>query len=70
MLVIESVKTLFWYGYLKSLVLVLNPIFSDILNCENDDGCHENATCSDDNGSYICVCNNGFTGDGFNCTGK
>ena len=45
-------------------------IFLDIVNCENDDGCHDNATCTDDNGSYICVCKNGFTGDGFNCTGN
>ena len=44
--------------------------FLDIVNCENDDGCHDNATCTDDNGSYTCVCKNGFTGDGFNCTGN
>ena len=43
--------------------------FSDIINCEDDDGCHDNATCTDDNGSYICICQDGFTGDGFNCTG-
>ena len=49
---------------------VYQNIFSDIKNCENDDGCHDNATCSDDNGSYTCVCKNGFTGDGFNCTGE
>ena len=49
---------------------VYQNIFSDIKNCENDDGCHDNATCSDDNGSYTCVCKNGFTGDGFNCTGN
>ena len=44
--------------------------FLDIVNCENDDGCHDNATCTDDNGSYTCVCKDGFTGDGFNCTGN
>ena len=44
--------------------------FLDIVNCDNDDGCHDNATCTDDNGSYVCVCKNGFTGDGFNCTGN
>ena len=44
-------------------------IFLDIMNCDNDDGCHENATCTDDNGSYTCMCQDGFTGDGFNCTG-
>ena len=40
------------------------------MNCDNDDGCHDNATCTDDNGSYSCVCKDGFTGDGFNCTGN
>ena len=44
--------------------------FLDIVNCESDDGCHANASCTDDNGSYVCVCNDGFTGDGFNCTGN
>ena len=44
-------------------------VFVDIINCENDDGCHDNATCTDDNGSYVCMCQEGFTGDGFNCTG-
>ena len=44
--------------------------FLDVVNCENDDGCHDNASCTDDNGSYTCVCKDGFTGDGFNCTGN
>ena len=52
------------------MLIVFWPIFLDIVNCENDDGCHDNATCTDDNGSYMCVCKNGFTGDGFNCTGN
>ena len=42
----------------------------DIVNCAADDGCHENATCTDGNGSYTCECKSGFTGDGFTCTGK
>ena len=45
-------------------------IFLDIINCDVDDGCHDNATCTDANGNYTCACTNGFTGDGFNCTGK
>ena len=33
--------------------------------------CHVNATCTNTNGegSYTCACLDGFTGDGFNCTG-
>ena len=52
------------------IVTLFQNILLDIKNCENDDGCHDNATCTDDNGSYTCVCKDGFTGDGFNCTGK
>ena len=44
--------------------------YLDIINCVDDHGCDDNATCTDENGSYICVCDSGFTGDGFNCTGK
>ena len=40
-----------------------------MINCEVDDGCHDNATCTDGDGSYTCVCNVGFHGDGFSCKG-
>ena len=30
--------------------------------------CHEEATCVDTEGSYNCECNDGFIGDGVNCT--
>ena len=47
------------------------PIFSlDIKECDlGTDGCHDNATCTDGNGSYTCECNIGYTGDGFSCNG-
>ena len=51
------------------MLKLLKSVFLDIINCENDDGCHDNATCTDNNGSYVCMCQEGFTGDGFNCTG-
>ena len=44
--------------------------FIDIINCDVDDSCHDNATCTDANGNYTCACKDGFTGDGFNCTGE
>ena len=45
-------------------------LFSDIEECKaGTDGCHDNATCTDGNGSYTCECKDGFTGDGFTCTG-
>ena len=31
--------------------------------------CHDNATCHDNDGSYECSCYQGFTGNGFNCSG-
>ena len=45
---------------------------SDIDECSNDtlNNCHDNATCTDTVGSFECSCEEGFTGDGVNCTGK
>ena len=32
--------------------------------------CHSNAKCVHNNGSYVCQCSDGYTGDGkSNCTG-
>ena len=31
--------------------------------------CHPNAICNNAGGSYICGCDMGYTGDGFNCAG-
>ena len=39
---------------------------SDPLFLDND--CHEEAMCSNSYGSYNCTCNEGFRGDGFNCS--
>jgi len=35
----------------------------------NNGGCDTNAACSNNLGSFTCVCNTGYTGDGFSCTG-
>ena len=32
--------------------------------------CDGNATCSNTIGNYTCACNEGYSGDGFACTGK
>ena len=34
------------------------------------DNCHPNATCTDADGSFNCVCNNGFEGNGVTCDSK
>ena len=39
--------------------------------CEaSTDDCHTYATCYNTPASYKCVCNEGFTGNGFNCQGS
>ena len=45
---------------------------SDIDECESDDlnNCHENAQCTNTEGSFNCSCNPGYIGDGVNCTSK
>ena len=46
-------------------------LLTDINECvEGTSNCHNNATCTNNYGSYECACNDGFEGDGFNCTGK
>ena len=43
----------------------------DINECTtNNGGCSADANCSNTVGSFTCTCHNGFTGDGFNCTGE
>ena len=47
-------------------------IYADINECDqdNDNNCHENAQCTNTEGSFTCSCNPGYTGDGVNCTSK
>ena len=41
--------------------------FIDENECLSDP-CHTNANCTDTIGSYLCECDDGYTGDGWNCT--
>ena len=48
------------------IVLVL-----DVPECETGvDNCHQNAMCFNTIGSFECMCNAGFTGNGITCTGN
>ena len=40
---------------------------ADIVEC-NEDPCDHNGECEDTEGSFICTCNDGYDGNGFNCT--
>lgn len=45
-----------------------NILFVDIDECTSDtDNCAEQATCIDNDGSFICTCNDGYTGNGMIC---
>jgi hypothetical protein len=45
--------------------------FLDLDECTlHEDSCHKNADCINMIGSYKCECVTGFSGNGFNCTGK
>ena len=41
----------------------------DIDECVTDSPCSTNAECTNTEGSFVCECNMGFDGDGYNCTG-
>ena len=44
---------------------------SDIDECSNDgDNCHDNATCTNTDGSFTCACNVGYQGNGTHCAGN
>ena len=48
-----------------------NSIASDINECNTGQHeCDVNARCLNTDGSYTCLCNGGYDGDGFSCTGK
>lgn len=73
-----------FFGYSLSILLVFLLFFAlsiysaylfcyvlDIDECSGDhDVCPDvNAHCSNTEGSYTCVCNSGYTGDGRTCSG-
>ena len=59
----KSITVRFWSYHVLLCVV-------DIHECNNEtDGCSDNATCTNIVGSYVCMCLDGFTGDGLNCSG-
>ena len=46
-------------------------LFSDVDECTNGThNCHNNANCTNVNGSFSCNCNPGYKGNGTYCQGK
>ena len=43
--------------------------FQDVNECL-EYPCNVNASCTDNEGSFTCQCNDGFTGNGMTCTSK
>ena len=55
----------------KIFVMATTCLYVDIDECStNSHSCDVNAVCSNTVGSYTCVCEAGFTGDGNTCTGE
>ena len=52
--------------WLESFTKIKN--FADIDEC-NFDNCHENASCSNTPGTFVCNCASGYSGNGLLCTG-
>ena len=66
-------------GLTKSITIIFPHSFHYILLCDdadidecavNNGGCSSDATCTNTPGSFTCTCLTGYSGDGFNCTGK
>ena len=53
-------------------LVVLLTLLTDIDECASPETneCHDNAECSNTEGSYTCSCRVGYTGDGKNCAGN
>lgn len=55
----------------KNIPLLVSGYIADVNECQvNNGGCHRNATCINVIGSRVCICNEGYEGDGVGCKGK
>ena len=58
-----------WYNRSLGYSIYYLLYHVDVNECElGDVDCATNATCSNTDGSYVCSCNTGFTGDGKHCS--
>jgi hypothetical protein len=66
--IFHSIMCIKYFTFLQNKFF-LSLYFTDIDECLSDP-CHVNANCSDNEGSYDCQCNVGYSGNGFNCSSK
>ena len=59
------------HDYSFFITCIWEFFIADVNECARNESndCDKNANCINTVGSYRCVCKNGFTGDGKNCTG-
>jgi len=54
-----------------SIAVTVADVVADIDECaEHSDNCSPVATCLNVEGSFTCVCNSGYTGNGVHCEGN
>ena len=49
--------------------ICFSTFLQDINECDSNNTCDRNASCSNTVGSFQCICQNGFLADGKNCKG-
>ena len=53
------------------LSLLTSSCSIDVDECSNDVyPCDSNANCTNNDGSFLCTCQTGYTGNGLSCEGK
>ena len=67
--IILTIKTL-WIGWQDRTTFPYYNFLFMFMILQISYSCHVNATCTNNNGSYICECHPGFNGNGQNCTGE
>ena len=59
-----------WLFRVISFWLQNSPFLLDIDECSSAQPCEINAFCNNTHGSYNCICEEGYYGDGLSCTGN
>ena len=60
-----------WQPHISSSQYMAYEQTADVNECtRGTDRCHNNANCTNTQGSYTCTCKIGYSGDGLSCTSK